>query len=127
MRYITAKEAQALRDQGRGDEVQPGNWVETKTYESKGLSKLIYRSDKSDKVGVCLHPTNPDKTVGERNHKLFVARKTHKIILEEPASAHLVKGLMSSRRKQRKIDELSHLIVKVKASVAILEDSMEQI
>ena len=127
MRYITAKEAQVLREQGRGDEVPTGNWVASKTYESKGLSKLIYRSDKSDKVGVCLHPTNPDKTVGERNHKLFMARKTHKIILEEPASAHLVKGLMSARRKQRKIDELSHLIVKVKASVAILKDSMEQI
>ena len=52
MRYITAKEAQALREQGRGDEVQAGNWVESKVYESKGYSKLVYRSDKSDKLGV---------------------------------------------------------------------------
>ena len=125
MRYITAKEAQVLREKGHGDEVQAGNWIASKVYESKGYSKLIYRSDKSDKLGVCLHPTNPEKSVGKRNYELFVARETHKIILEEPASAHLVKGLMSARRKQRKIDELSHLIVKVKASVAILVDSMK--
>ena len=123
--YVTAVEAQRLREQGLGNQVQAGNYLQTRLYDA--LSRLVWRADKFDKVGQCIHPTNPQKSVGKRSHELYVAKRTHKIILEEPVSAHLVKNLMSRRRKVRKIAELEHLAEKIDASKKILEESLELI
>ena len=125
MQFCTAEKAQELREKGLGHLVQPGNYLKTRLYEFN--SRLVWRADKFDKVGQCIHPTNPEKSVGERTHKLYKAKRNGDIILEEPVSAHLVKKSMSRPRKVRKIAELEHLAVKINASKKILEESLELI
>ena len=120
MKYISAKEAQARRNKGQS--VQIGQWV--KSDKSKEYRRLMYRESATDRMGICLNPTNSDKSVGQRFLELSKAKRTHKIVLDEPISAHLIKGLMSRKRIERKIEELGHLANKIDASRSILKEAL---
>lgn len=121
--YVTAEKAQSLREKGMGNQVQAGNWIKSRMYDA--FSRLVYKADSSDKVGQCIHPTNPKKSVGIRSKELYQAKRNGDIIPEEPVSAHLVKKSMPRHAKVRKIAELEHLAEKVEASRAILVESLE--
>ena len=70
-------------------------------------------------MGICLKPTNPNKTVGKRSHELF---KNKGIIdINEPVSAHLAKKQMSTTKLLSEIDRLGHLANKIDASRSIFK------
>ena len=112
--YVTAEKAQSLREKGMGNQVQAGNWIKSRMYDA--FSRLVYKADSSDKVGQCIHPTNPKKSGGIRSKELYQAKRNGDIIPDEPVSAHLVKTSMPRHSKVRKIAELEPLAAKVEAS-----------
>tara|TARA_R110000803_G_C11791151_1_gene298063 strand:- start:50 stop:412 length:363 start_codon:yes stop_codon:yes gene_type:complete len=120
MKYISAEEAQARRNKGQS--VQVGQWI--KTDQSIEYRRLMYRECATDRMGICINPTNSDKSVGQRFLMLSKAKRSQKIVLDEPVSAHLIKGLMSRKHIERKIEELGHLANKIDASRLILKESL---
>jgi len=115
-RYVTAKQAQVLRNQGKA--VQVGNYIDSK----EGYRRLMHRDSESDVMGICLNNTNPNKSVGKRSYELFMNKGT--INLEEVVSAHMAKGQMSTIRLKSEIDRLGHLANKIDASRSILTDQL---
>ena len=118
-KFCTAKKAREYREQGK--KIQVGNYFEG----IGGYHRLMYRKNKDDVMGISLRPTNPNKTVGKRSHKLF---KNKGIIdINERVSAHLGKDQMSTTKLESEIDRLGHLANKIDASRSILKDQLWEI
>ena len=124
MRYVTAEEAENLIKQGKGDQLNGGQWVQnTIAYPS------MLKDDHSRKVcdGYTMHPNEvkkaKGKTVAKRYLTVVSQAKNSRIVDNEPMSAKYAKKHMDyetimSQKKRLRI-QINHN----KASLAILEDN----
>ena len=119
MKYITAKHAQARHQLGL--EIQIGQWV--KSYNMQEHGRLAFKESSSDKVGKIIRPTGK-KSVGVRFNALFLAKRKCQVDVNEPLSAHMVKGSLNHDQKVVEINNLAGLVLKANACSAILKESM---
>lgn len=124
MRYVTALEAEALVRQGKGDQLNGGQWLQnTIAYPS------MLKGDHSRKVcdGYTMHPSGAKKAKGKTVARRYIAvvsqAKVGRIVDNEPMSAKYAKKHMDNDTVMSQKKRLRKQINHNKASLAILEDN----